>query len=103
LLRPVQNEVFADLDDAFIRVHNWGFTQGFFLLKNRRIAQGTLANRRLSCVVLPSFFFCQAFDSRINNTTAVLRGLIYLLIDQQPSLVQKYDQGAKKPFEGVNA
>jgi hypothetical protein len=34
----------------------------------------------------------------------VLRGLIYLLIDQQLSLVQKkYDQGTKKPFEGVNA
>jgi hypothetical protein len=56
---------------------------------------------------LLSFFFCQATDSRINNATAVLRGLIYLLIDQQPSLVshvrKKYDQGVKKPFEGVNA
>jgi hypothetical protein len=56
---------------------------------------------------LLSYFFCQATDSRINNATAVLRGLIYLLIVQQPSLAsyvqEKYDQGAKKPFEGVNA
>jgi hypothetical protein len=51
--------------------------------------------------------FCQVFDSRINNATAVLRGLINLLIDQQPSLVshvqKKHDQDTKKPFEDVNA
>jgi len=29
-----------------------------------------------------SFFFCQAADARINSATAVLRGLIYLLIKQ---------------------
>jgi hypothetical protein len=27
------------------------------------------------------YFFCQATDKRINNVTAVLRGLIYLLVD----------------------
>ena len=56
---------------------------------------------------LLSYFFCEATDSRINNATAVLRGLIYLLIDQQPSLVshlrEKYAHGFEKPFEGVNA
>jgi hypothetical protein len=56
---------------------------------------------------LLSYFFCQATDSRINNATAVLRGLIYLLIEEQPSLVshvrKKYDQGVKNPFEGINA
>lgn len=36
---------------------------------------------------LLSYFFCQATDSRINNAVAVLRGLIFLLVDQQPSLV----------------
>ena len=36
---------------------------------------------------LVSFFFCQATDTSINNATAVLRGLIYLLMDQQPSLI----------------
>ena len=30
---------------------------------------------------LLSFFFCQATDARINNATAVLRGLIYLLVN----------------------
>ncbi|KAK4166239.1 HET-R [Cladorrhinum sp. PSN259] len=33
------------------------------------------------------YFFCQATDSQINNATAVLRGLMYLLVHQQPRLV----------------
>jgi hypothetical protein len=48
-------------------------------------------------------YFCQATDSRINNAAAVLRGLIYLLIDQQPLLVshirKKYDHAGKALFE----
>ncbi|KAM3066213.1 hypothetical protein ACMFMG_012117 [Clarireedia jacksonii] len=56
---------------------------------------------------LLSYFFCQATDSRINNATAVLRGLIYLLVDQQPSLIShiqiKYDQAGKTLFEDINA
>ncbi|KAF1938340.1 hypothetical protein EJ02DRAFT_354742, partial [Clathrospora elynae] len=35
---------------------------------------------------LLSYFFCQATDSRINSATAVLRGLLYMLVKQQPSL-----------------
>jgi hypothetical protein len=57
--------------------------------------------------VLLSYFFCEANDSRINNATAVLRSLIYLLIDQRPSLIshvrKKYDQAGKIIFEDVNA
>ncbi|CAG8325355.1 unnamed protein product [Penicillium salamii] len=34
-----------------------------------------------------SFFFCQATDARINNATAVLRGLIYSLVKKDPSLL----------------
>ena len=56
---------------------------------------------------LLSYFFYQATDSRINNATAMLRGLIYMLVDQQPSLVshvqKKYDQRGKTLFEDVNA
>lgn len=57
--------------------------------------------------VLLSYFFCQATDSRINYATAVLRGLIYLLVDQQPSLIShirtKYNQAGKALFEDANA
>ncbi|KAJ6118802.1 NACHT nucleoside triphosphatase [Penicillium samsonianum] len=54
-----------------------------------------------------SFFFCQATDARINNATAVLRGLIYSLIMKQPSLLthvrSRYDQAGKALFEDINA
>jgi hypothetical protein len=53
-----------------------------------------------------SFFFCQATDARINNATAVLRGLLYLIVKQQQSLIshirESHDSG-KQGFEGVNA
>jgi hypothetical protein len=60
-----------------------------------------------SATTLLSFFFCQATDSRINNAAAVLRGLIYLLINQQPSLLSyvrhKYNHAGKDLFEDANA
>ena len=63
--------------------------------------------RSMAKSVLLSYFFCQATDSRINYATAVLRGLIYLLVDQQPSLIShiraKYDQASKTLFEDANA
>ncbi|RGP70267.1 hypothetical protein FSPOR_4167 [Fusarium sporotrichioides] len=34
-----------------------------------------------------SYFFCQATKPYLNNTTAVIRGLIYLLVVQQPCLL----------------
>ncbi|PVH90269.1 NACHT-domain-containing protein, partial [Periconia macrospinosa] len=56
---------------------------------------------------LLSYFFCQATDSRINSAAAVLRGLLYLLVNQQPSLIshvrKKYDQAGKTLFEDTNA
>ena len=56
---------------------------------------------------LLSFFFCQATDLRINNATAILRGLLFLLINQQPSLIsyvqQQHDLAGKSLFEDVNA
>lgn len=56
---------------------------------------------------LLSYFFCQATDSRINSATAVLRGLLFMLINQQPSLVshvrKKHDQTGKALFEDANA
>jgi hypothetical protein len=56
---------------------------------------------------LLSYFFCQATDSRISNATAVLRGLVFLLIHQQPSLIShlrvKYDHAGRTLFEDANA
>jgi hypothetical protein len=54
-----------------------------------------------------SYFFCQAADDRINSATAVLRGLIYMLVVRQPSLIQhvqkRYDHAGRQLFEGINA
>lgn len=54
-----------------------------------------------------SCFFCQATDARINNATAVLRGLIYGLVEKQPSLLShvqiQYNKAGKALFEDVNA
>ena len=64
-------------------------------------------NKSIAKTALLSYFFCQATDSRINNATAVLRGLMYLLVNQQPSLIshirKKYDYAGKALFEDVNA
>ncbi|KAF3076988.1 hypothetical protein CFAM422_000564 [Trichoderma lentiforme] len=57
--------------------------------------------------VLVSYFFCEAADARSNDATSVLRGLIYLLADKQPSLIKriqkKYDHAGKALFEDANA
>jgi hypothetical protein len=54
-----------------------------------------------------SYFFCQATDLRINSATAVLRGLLYMLVNQQPSLAshihKKHDHAGKALFEDANA
>ncbi|KKO97220.1 hypothetical protein THAR02_10675 [Trichoderma harzianum] len=54
-----------------------------------------------------SYFFCQATETRLRSATAVLRGLIYSLIDQQPSLIShlqdKYNRAGKPLFEDMNA
>ncbi|KAK3384604.1 hypothetical protein B0T24DRAFT_544890 [Lasiosphaeria ovina] len=56
---------------------------------------------------LLSYFFCQATDMRINSATSVLRGLIYLLFNQKPPLLEhvleKYRQSGRAIFEDINA
>ena len=64
-------------------------------------------NKSMATTNVLSYFFCQATDLRINKATAVLRGLLYMLVNQQPSLVshvrKKYDQAGKALFEDANA
>jgi nucleoside phosphorylase len=54
-----------------------------------------------------SYFFCQASDIRLSNATAVLRGLIYMIVVQRPLLIshvrEKYDKSGKKLFDDSNA
>lgn len=54
-----------------------------------------------------SYFFCQATDKRINSATSVLRGLIYLLVKDNWSLLRhvraRYDSAGKDLYEDINA
>lgn len=54
-----------------------------------------------------SYFFCQATETRLRNATAVLRGLIYMIVIQRPLLIshvrEKYDSSGKKLFDDNNA
>lgn len=57
---------------------------------------------------LVSYFFCQGTDPNFNSATAVLRGLIYLLAIQRPSLISHLQEeyknvGSRALFDGVNA
>ncbi|KAF2468371.1 HET-domain-containing protein [Lindgomyces ingoldianus] len=65
---------------------------------------GIIEELKKSTPGLLSFFFCEGTDSRINSATAVLRGLIYLLVNQQPLLAQhlrkKYDQAGQSLRRG---
>ena len=64
-------------------------------------------NKSMATTAVLSHFFCQATDSRINNAIAVLRGLMYLLVNQQPSLIshiqKKHNHAGKTLFEDANA
>lgn len=55
---------------------------------------------------LVSFFFCQGSFSWTRNATAVLCGLAYLLVRQNPSLIshvrEKLGYASKSHFEGIN-
>lgn len=54
-----------------------------------------------------SFFFCQGTDTALNNATAILRSLIWLLLLQQPCLMshllQKYRDSGANLFRDNNA
>ena len=54
-----------------------------------------------------SYFFCQNTNVDLNTTATVLRGLIYLLIDQNRALIRhvraKYDSAGENLFIGGNA
>ncbi|PLB44154.1 WD40 repeat-like protein [Aspergillus steynii IBT 23096] len=47
-----------------------------------------------------AFFFCQATEKSLNNASAVLRGLISMIVKQQPSLLSYLSEGC---FDGHNA
>ncbi|RYO92932.1 hypothetical protein DL762_001423 [Monosporascus cannonballus] len=68
---------------------------------------GQLKQLHQQSTTVLSYFFCQGTNSDLNNATAVLRGLIYLLGVRNPSLLshlrKRYDTAGLKLFESANA
>ena len=54
-----------------------------------------------------AYFFCQNTSDNLNTTVAVLRGLIFLLVDQEKKLIKyvrkNYDSAGRRLFEDENA
>ncbi|TEY29165.1 hypothetical protein BOTCAL_0965g00010 [Botryotinia calthae] len=48
-----------------------------------------------------AYFFCQATDIRINSAVAVLRGLIYMLLERQPVLLPHLQKPYEESGEGL--
>jgi hypothetical protein len=71
-----------------------------------------LAKLKLSSAIsskhaLVAYFFCQSTRPELNNAVSVLRGLIYMLVEQREQLMQhvqkRYKDTGSKLFEGPNA
>ena len=58
-----------------------------------------------SCLV--TYFFCQSTRPELNTAVSVLRGLMYMLVEQRPQLVKhlqkRYEVKGKQLFEGSKA
>lgn len=70
-------------------------------------SQESIAQASPACSLLLSFFFCQNTHNQLNNATAILRGLIYLMLCKQRALIshiqEKYDHAGRQLFEDSNA
>ncbi|KAN0087004.1 WD40-repeat-containing domain protein [Elaphomyces granulatus] len=71
------------------------------------LQQQVARSGKSSATEVLSYFVCQGTDSRLNNATAILRGIIYLLASEQPFLIshlrKKYDNAGRKLFEDSGA
>jgi hypothetical protein len=65
-----------------------------------KLERNELKQHQLCC------FFCQATDIRFDNAVAILRGLLYMISDQQPSLTRHVEKehhyAGQALFEDVN-
>jgi hypothetical protein len=72
----------------------------------RQLAQLKQAEPSTPHATILSYFFYQSTNSSLNNTTAILRGLIFLLAIQQPSLNlylhKEYKHSSHKLFKDSN-
>jgi hypothetical protein len=74
----------------------------------RKVARlGKDALSKASGITTLAYFFCQGTDEKLNNATAVVRGLVYMLAYQCPNLIthlqRDYDRAGRGLFEDSNA
>ncbi|KAN0070408.1 vegetative incompatibility protein HET-E-1 [Elaphomyces granulatus] len=71
------------------------------------LQQQVARSGKSSATEVLSYFLCQGTDSRLNTATGILRGIIYLLVSEQPFLIshlrKKYDPAGQKLFEDSSA
>ncbi|KAL7917630.1 hypothetical protein ACQKWADRAFT_306300 [Trichoderma austrokoningii] len=72
------------------------------LLCNMIDGLNSMAESEHQKICVASYFFCQASDLRTNSAVAVLRGLIYMLVDCQPMLLSHARKGFCR-FAGSNS
>ncbi|KAN0066955.1 vegetative incompatibility protein HET-E-1 [Elaphomyces granulatus] len=72
-----------------------------------QLRQQVARSGKSSVTEVLSYFLCQGTDSRLNTSTAILRGIVYLLASEQPFLIshlrKKYDHAGRKLFEDSSA
>jgi len=73
----------------------------------RQLKQSNQSQQTSSGTTALSYFFCQGTNKDLNSSTAVLRGLVYLLAVQHPPLIShlraSYDHAGSKLFDGANS
>lgn len=64
-----------------------------------------LRKEKLACQ--PIYFFCQATEAKMNTASAVLRGILYVMLKKKPQLIkdlrENHDYGDRQLFEDINA
>ncbi|KAJ8058483.1 hypothetical protein OCU04_012671 [Sclerotinia nivalis] len=109
LLDNVYNWIFDNND-----FQQWHFNQDNRLLwikgdpgkGKTMLLCGIINELQKSDEVVLAYFFCQSTDARINSAVAVLRGLIYMLLDRQPALLshlqKRYEKAGEQLFKDIN-
>ena len=96
----------ADDGSNFLWIHG-DPGKGKTMIMMAIISEGSSRLYRLPGSNLLAYLFCQNTDANLNSSISLLRGLIFLLIDQEKTLIRHlrktYDTAGTRLFEGENA
>jgi hypothetical protein len=82
-------------------------TRSSYKTVSKMLAKLKLGSKSSTTPALVAYFFCQSTRPELNNAVSVLRGLIYLLVNQKEELMRhvqkRYEAIGSKLFEGPDA